>query len=196
MDCNKTDILTQMGIKREIYQLVVVGLSIWVVLSVTIQNYRVSGISMDPYLSAGDYLIVDKFNYLYLEGDILDRIIPFKGIFDDTQYSFEMNAPKRGDIVVFQYPLDDKQYFVKRVIGMPNETVTIEDGSIYINGYELIEPYLLDVNYSFEHQYYIGEDEYFVLGDNRNNSNDSRHWGAVHRNQILGEVLYKYWPLN
>ena len=113
-----------MGIKREIYQLVVVGLSIWVVLSVTIQNYRVSGISMDPYLSAGDYLIVDKFNYLYLEGDLLDRIIPFKGIFDDTQYSFEMNAPKRGDIVVFQYPLDDKQYFVKRVIGMPTVSYT------------------------------------------------------------------------
>ena len=196
MDCNKTDILTQMGINREIYQLVIVGLAIWIVLSVTIQNYRVSGISMDPFLSAGDYLLVDKFNYMYLDSDIIDKIVPFKNAHNDLEYSFEMNAPQRGDIVVFQYPLDDNQYFVKRVIGMPYETVTIDSNSIYIDGYELMEPYIDDVGYSFEHQYFLGEDEYFVLGDNRENSNDSRHWGSVHRGQILGKVMYKYWPLN
>jgi len=131
-----------------------------------------------------------------LDGAIIDQVIPFTSSDSGVSRSFEMNAPNRGDIVVFQYPLDDDQYFVKRVIGLPNETVTVEGNAIYINGYKLIEPYIEDTDYSFEHQYSMGDNEYFVLGDNRNSSNDSRHWGPVQRSQILGKVLYKYWPLN
>ena len=177
-----------MGIKREIYQLVVVGLSIWVVLSVTIQNYRVSGISMDPYLSAGDYLIVDKFNYLYLEGDILDRIIPFKGIFDDTQYSFEMNAPKRGDIVVFKDKFDSK-YKIKYIFAEFNDWVDTSSvpPKIWIDNNN--KNYLNKLT-KLEHN------TFYVLGYNEQMSKDSRHFGPISYDQIIGKLIFRYYPFN
>ena len=184
-----------MGLSREIYQLAIVGIAIWIILNVTVQNYRVSGISMDPNLQSGDYLIVDKLNYMYLDGDVIEKILPFKRSHQVLRQSFYMKHPQRGYLVFFQYRLDAYEFLVKRVLGLPNETITIDSNSIYINGYELIEPYITDVEYSFEHQYVMGDNEYFVLGDNRENSNDSRHWGGVQRGDILGKVLYKYWPL-
>ncbi|HIX64337.1 MAG TPA: signal peptidase I [Candidatus Mediterraneibacter colneyensis] len=108
--------------------------------------------------------------------------------------------PERFDIIIFRYPDDESQLFIKRVIGLPGETVEIRDGSIYINGSD--EP-LQDVNIKEPMEgsfgpYTVPEDCYFVMGDNRNNSKDSRYWENtfVTKDEILGKAFFKYWPLN
>ena len=183
-----------MKVITEIYQLALIGLTVFIILSTTIQNYKVSGSSMDPRLEGGDHLLINKFTYLSVNYSQIDHILPFWTT--NSEDLWELNNPVRGEIVVFKYPLDETQYFVKRVIGLPNETITISGNAIYVDGYKLIEPYIGDFNNSHDHQYLMGEEEYFLLGDNRDNSNDSRHWGPVKRTQILGKVLYKYWPIN
>lgn len=111
-------------------------------------------------------------------------------------YLFE--SPKRGDIVIFKYPDDEKQLFVKRVIGMPGETVVIEDAKVYIDGVLLVENYLKEtwVVDAGSYTYVVPENSYFVLGDNRNNSKDSRYWKNtyVQEEQLLGEAVFCYWP--
>lgn len=113
--------------------------------------------------------------------------------------TYWFNDPERGDIVVFKYPDDPSENFVKRVIGLPGETVEIIGGVTYVDGVKLDEPYLketpLDRDFGpFE----VPEGHYFVMGDNRNNSNDARFWKNkyVPRNSILGKALFVYWPLN
>lgn len=108
--------------------------------------------------------------------------------------------PQRGDIVVFKYPDDEAQIYVKRVIGLPGETITIEEGKVYIDGVELKEDYLKEEwtvstgPYTFE----VPEGCYLMMGDNRNNSWDARFWSNsyVSKDKILGKALYRYWPLS
>lgn len=111
-------------------------------------------------------------------------------------YLFE--NPQRGDIVIFKYPDDEKQLFVKRVIGMPGETVVIEDAKVYIDGVLLEENYLKEewVVDAGSYTFVVPENSYLVLGDNRNNSKDSRYWKNtyVQEEQLLGEAVFCYWP--
>lgn len=121
-----------------------------------------------------------------------DRLIAFR-------LSYIFSEPNRGDIVVFKYPDDENDLYVKRVIGLPNDTVNIIDGKVYINdseepldeGYVSVEP----MQGSFG-PYKVPEDSYFMLGDNRNYSNDSRYWTNtfVHKDKILGRAIFKYYP--
>lgn len=119
--------------------------------------------------------------------------------------SYWFSDPKRGDIVVFKYPDDPSQIFVKRVIGLPGETVEVIDGITYINGEELEEPYInpdyyVTRNMDFEDYgpYTVPEGSYFVMGDNRGNSKDARYWNNtyVRKKAILGKALFVYWPLS
>jgi signal peptidase I len=124
----------------------------------------------------GDNLIVDKLSYRFSE-------------------------PERFDIVVFPYQYQEKTYYIKRIIGMPGETVQIKDGMVYIDGEMLQESYGKEVmEYAgvASEPVELGEDEYFVLGDNRNNSSDSRDpsVGNVYRDQIIGKAFIRIWPLN
>lgn len=166
--------------KREIistiaYLLVVVALTFLFVQFVG-QRTHVNGDSMNATLEDGDNLIVDKLSYRFSD-------------------------PERYDIIVFPYQYQEKTYYIKRIIGMPGETVQIIDGMIYIDGEMLNEGYGTEVM-----QYAgvaadpieLGEDEYFVLGDNRNNSSDSRDpsVGNIKEDQIIGKAFLKIWPLN
>ena len=135
------------------------------------QRTEVKGSSMETTLSHQDHLIVDKISYVFSE-------------------------PDRFDIIVFPYGED---YFIKRIMGLPGDMVQIIEGYIYINGV------LLDENYGneimkradlAEEPIILGADEYFVLGDNRNNSTDSRMIGAIHKDEILGKAWVRIWPLN
>lgn len=145
-----------------------------------IQPFYVKGASMEPNFHDSEYLIVDELSY-------------------------RLKDIQRGDIVVFRYPKDPSEYFIKRVIGLPGEKVQVKNGSVYIfnkenpRGVILDEPYLAaDVKTlsSGEEVYDLNNDEIFVLGDNRNFSNDSRIFGPVGKTFIIGKVFLRGWPFN
>ena len=158
-----------------LYVAVVVGITFLIIHYVGQRTY-VSGSSMENTLSDGDNLIVDKITYRFSD-------------------------PKRYDIIVFPYQYEDNTYFIKRIIGLPGETVRIVDGTIYINGEVLDESYGREVMKNSgmaADPITLGEDEYFVLGDNRNDSTDSRDpsVGKIKRNQIIGRAWVRIWPLS
>lgn len=163
-------------LSTSLYLLVVLVLTFLVVTYVG-QRTKVVGSSMEPMLSDGDNLIVDKISYR----------------FED---------PKRFDIIVFPFRYAEKTYYIKRIIGLPGETVYIdENGLIYIDGEVLKESYGKDVIADPGRAYEpitLGEDEYFVMGDNRNNSSDSRDpvVGNIHRDEFIGKAWMRIWPLD
>lgn len=103
-------------------------------------------------------------------------------------------TPKRGDVVVFDYPEDPQRQFVKRIIGEPGERVQIEGGQVSVDGVRLDEDYLRSISSTNMHPVRLGEGEYFVMGDNRTGSQDSRHWGPLPADHIIGKVWAIYWP--
>ena len=117
-----------------------------------------------------------------------------------NRLAYKFSDPKRFDIIIFRYPDDESQLFIKRIIGLPGETVEIHDGNIYINGSDTpLED--VDIKEPMEGSfgpYTVPEDCYFVMGDNRNNSRDSRYWENtfVSEDEILGKAVFRYWPLN
>jgi len=137
-----------------------------------VQPVKVEGTSMEPRLEPQDRIFVNKFVYY----------------FSDV---------KRGDIVVFWYPKDKTKSFIKRVIGLPGETVEVRSGVVYLNGEKLAEPYLAgEFDNDSSPLQVVLPDHYFVLGDHRNSSNDSRDWGFVPEQNIFGEAVFRYWPLS
>ena len=143
---------------------------------------------MNPVLHDGQYLIVNKAIYLNLK--TIDEFIPFMDLGD--RYLFR--HPQRGDVVVFRFPGNPERDFIKRVIGEPSDTVEIRDGTVYVNGGALDEPYITSKP---THPYgptEVPPRHYFVLGDNRNNSYDSRQWGFVPEENIIGQAWLSYWP--
>jgi signal peptidase I len=126
---------------------------------------------------------------------MLPRLSPHERIFINKMvYHFE--PIRRGDIVVFRYPLDPAKSYIKRVVGLPGERVSVRGGRVYVNGEPLDEPYL--ATGAADRQSYpeavVGPDHYYVLGDHRGSSNDSRVWGTVHRKFIYGKAVFVYWP--
>jgi signal peptidase I len=124
-------------------------------------------------------------------------------IIDEISYRF--NDPKRGDIVVFRYPLNPQEYFIKRIIGLPGEKVEIKDGEVRVinkehpEGIVINEPYLMAGTKSYstdEDPVALSDKEYFVMGDNRNASKDSRSFGPINRSFLTGKVLLRGWPFN
>lgn len=171
---------TERGVLHEIlsfliYVAVVVGATFLIIHFVGQRTY-VSGSSMENTLSDGDNLIVDKITYRFSD-------------------------PQRFDIIVFPFRYKDRVYYIKRIIGLPGETVQITDGDIYIDGEILQESYgrevIKDSGLAAE-PIVLGEDEYFVLGDNRNDSTDSRDpsVGVIHRDEIIGRAWLRIWPLD
>jgi signal peptidase I len=138
------------------------------------QPFIVSGISMVPTFLDGQYLIVDEISYI-------------------------INGPHRGDVVIFRYPNDPSRFFIKRIIGLPNEKVEINNGSVKIinkenpNGFVLNEPYINE-KFDTTSTYETKTDEYFVMGDNRNMSADSRIWGLLPRKLMIGRAFLRLLP--
>ncbi|MCE9642840.1 MAG: signal peptidase I [Candidatus Andersenbacteria bacterium] len=143
------------------------------------QPFFVRGASMEPNFHNGEYLVID-------------------------QLSYRLSQPKRDDVIVFRYPLDESQFFIKRIIGLPGDEVIIDNSQIeikntsYPNGVLLNESQYLssDVTTGGQVDVRLGSDEYFVLGDNRPSSSDSRVWGLVKRSEIVGRVWVRAWPFD
>lgn len=161
-----------------IYLLCVLG-AVWLVITFVGQRTEVEGASMENTLHNGDNLIVDKLSYRF-------------------------HDPERFDIIVFPFQFQDNTYYIKRIIGLPRETVQImDDGSIYINGEKLEENYGMEVIKPetigrAAEPIELGDDEYFVMGDNRNNSSDSRTdmVGNIKRENIIGKAWLRIWPVS
>lgn len=142
------------------------------------QPFIVSGASMESTFSNGQYLIVDQLSYRF-------------------------NSPKRGDVIIFRYPKDPSKFFIKRIIGLPGESIEIQNKTITIRdennpgGLVLSEPYLDDSNVRSSFiTISLADNEYFVLGDNRKASSDSRIWGALDEELIIGRALIRLFPIN
>lgn len=165
----------------------VVAISLAIILPVRyylIQPFYVKGASMEPNFFDHEYLIIDEISYRF-------------------------SAPERGQVIVFRYPRNPQEYFIKRVIGLPGEEVMVKDGRVQIfnpenpNGLTLTEDYLADDTMTFainnsdlEEKVSVGSDEYYVLGDNRNASKDSREFGPVNKSFITGKVWLRGWPFD
>lgn len=162
---------------------VVVSLAIFFVIYIFIaQPHQVNGHSMDPTMQTGEYLLTEKISYRFGE-------------------------PQRGDIIVFKAPttacIGDNCDYIKRVIALPGETVKVANGHFYINGELLNEDEYLASDVvtipgaytADEREITLGENQYFVSGDNRANSADSRYWGPITKNAIIGKAFFSYWPV-
>jgi signal peptidase I len=161
---------------REVAEVVVLAVILYVGISFAVQAVHVEGLSMYATLDNNDYLIANKIDY-------------------------RLHAPQRGDIVILRPPTNNSTDFIKRIIGLPGERVLIRSGVVYINGHRLDEPYLpeawvSDTNWPDNSSGRVmGADEYFVMGDNRNRSQDSRFFGPISRDRIDGKAWFRIWPL-
>jgi signal peptidase I len=139
------------------------------------QPFIVSGASMDDTFTNGQYLIVDQLSYY-------------------------LHEPERGDVVIFRYPRDPSKFFIKRVIGLPGDTVTIEEAEVTItnetnpDGFTLSEPYVKSMEVTAPRTEVMGPREYFVMGDNRDQSSDSRVWGVLQEERIIGRAWLRLFP--
>ncbi len=134
------------------------------------QGFRVYGSCMEPNLCTGERLLGNKLLY-------------------------HIHPPQRGDIIVFRYPRDPSKIYVKRVIGLPDETVCIRQGSVFVDGRRLRESYVKNIPHGDYALTRVRAGQLFVLGDNRDNSSDSRVWGTVPLDNVEGKVWLRYWPL-
>jgi len=180
---------------RELIETLILALLIFLAVRAALQNFRVEGSSMDTTLHDGQYLIVNKAIYTRINLKTIGRFIPFYDPGDDpVRYLFR--RPQRGDVVVFRFPNNPERDFIKRIIGEPGDTVEVRSGTVYIDGGPLDEPYITNKP---TYSYGPGEvppKQYFVLGDNRNNSYDSHVWGFLPEENIIGQAWLSYWPMD
>ncbi len=178
----------------ELTQTLVLAVLIFLLVRTVAQNFRVEGPSMEPGLHDGQYLLVNKAAYFKISD--LTKFIPFVGS-DDSNGSFLFHGPQRGDVVVFRFPGDLERDFIKRIIGVPGDRVRVQDGIVYVNDVPLEEDYITaNSGRDLEEEQVVPADNYFVLGDNRPYSSDSRSWGFVPEENIIGKALLSYWPLD
>lgn len=157
----------------------IVAISLLIIIPIRyfiVQPFFVRGASMEPTYHQGDYLLVDELSYRFTE-------------------------PKRGEVIIFKFPGNTSQFYIKRIIALPGETVTIKSGKITIKNSENPEGFLLDESYLDEStpgdlEINLGPTEYFVLGDNRDASHDSRRWGPLNKGFIIGRVFVRAWPFS
>ncbi|HSP09199.1 MAG TPA: signal peptidase I [Candidatus Dormibacteraeota bacterium] len=169
---------TLLSLLREFFEVIVLAVILYFGISFAIQAVHVEGLSMFATLNDNDYLIADKVDYRF-------------------------HTPQRGDIIILRPPTDNSQDFIKRVIALPGERLLIRDGTVYINGHKLDEPYLPEAWTTFNNWpangsdgQVMGPNDYFVMGDNRNRSQDSRVFGPIRQDRIDGRAWFRIWPFS
>ena len=180
---------------RELFETVILALLIFLGLQFSMGNYRVEGSSMVPTLEEGEYVIVNKLVYLKLDPREIAGLLPFVDTQDEGGV-FPFHPPRRGEVIIFRFPANPKRDFVKRVIGVPGDTIEIQRGKVLVNGVALNEPYVTHTDRNDMTETRVPPKSYFVLGDNRRASNDSRDWGPVPAENIIGRAWVSFWPLN
>lgn len=158
---------------------IVVSLAIFAVVYIFLfQPHQVDGQSMEPSFHNNEYILTDKLSY-------------------------RLHAPSRGDVVVFHSPQDEKVDFIKRIIGLPGDTIKVSGGYVYLNSVKLEEKYINNPGSVLAGRFLregaeivVPPDQFFVMGDNRLHSSDSREWGLITRSEIVGRAFFRYWPIS
>jgi signal peptidase I len=168
-----------------------------------IQAYKIPSGSMEPTLLIGDHIIVNKLDYGFRLPDSFFGLTPFSGEIPYGRYLFQIEPVRRGDVVVFVFPEDRTKDFIKRVVAIPGDTVEVRAGMLYLNGVSVPDPHahfeksLADRLPGSQADYMaslkLGSDQYFMMGDNRDHSYDSRFWGPITRDAIEGRAMFIYW---
>ena len=152
----------------DILETVILAVVLYFGINAISARVRVDGLSMNPTLQHGEYVLVSRLSY-------------------------KTGEPQRGDIIVFSFPMDQKQDLIKRVIGLPGETISINNNEVLVNGVKLEEPYIAQ-SPVYSGEWTVPEGQLFVLGDNRNDSKDSHQWGLLPTENVIGKALLIYWP--
>jgi signal peptidase I len=184
---------------REAAETVILAVLIFLFVRAVVQNFQVEGTSMQPTLQNGWYLLVNKAVYFEINLETAHKFIPFVDPGDDpTRYLFR--SPQRGDVIVFRNPMvgegQPEQDFIKRIIGEPGDVVEVREGTVFINGRPLEEPYIAAKPTYTCPPRVVPDGYYFVLGDNRNLSSDSHIWGPAPKGNIIGMAFVTYWPFD
>ena len=152
----------------DIIETLVLAVVLFLGINAVSARVRVDGFSMIPTLQDGEFVLVSKLNY-------------------------QLGKPERGDIIVFHYPVDPKQELIKRVIGLPGDTIGVQNGQVSVNGQVLDEPYIA-ASPAYSGEWKVPDGQLFVLGDNRNDSSDSHSWGFLPFEKVVGKAVVIYWP--
>jgi signal peptidase I len=173
----------------EVAQVVLLALLMVMLIRNFGQNFRIDGISMEPNFHNGQFLIVNRFSYcpgIHVEVPIVNVKL--------WEKTWCVRQPGRGDVVIFEYPRDISRDFIKRVVGLPGETVEVIGGKVYVDGQLMPEPFGPNPGSYDAPPVTVGPGEVYVMGDNRNNSSDSHIWGTLPQKLIIGKALASYWP--
>ena len=152
----------------DVLETLILSVVLFLAINAVSARIRVDGSSMEPTLYHGEFVIVNKLAY-------------------------KVSEPKIGDVIVFHFPRDPHQDYIKRIIGLPGDRVTVSQGRVYVNDQPLSEDYLAAPP-SYNDTWLVPEGALFVLGDNRNNSSDSHTWGPVPMDYVVGKAIFVYWP--
>jgi signal peptidase I len=152
----------------DVLETLILSVVLFVGINAVSARIRVDGDSMVPTLASGEYVIVSRISY-------------------------RLSAPQRGDIIVFHFPGNPQEEYIKRVIGLPGDEVQVKSGQLYVNGQLLNEIYI-NVKMDYTGSWHVPAGQLFVLGDNRNNSSDSHDWGTVPMDYVVGKAILVYWP--
>lgn len=155
---------------REIVETLVLTIFIFLVIHFVVQSYHVDGTSMQPNLNSSEFVVVNKTAYLF-------------------------GHPERGDVIVFHYPHNPTDDYIKRVIGLPGDKIRTDFTSVWVNGVQLKETYISAPGNPSAQEWTVPANDYFVMGDNRPVSDDSRSWGFVPASFIVGKAVAVYWPV-
>jgi len=155
---------------REVGETVLIAGILFLAVNLVTARIRVEGSSMEPSLHDGEFVVINRLAYRWAN-------------------------PDRGEIIVFNFPLDPERRFIKRIIGLPGDTVSVHQGIVFVNNIPLEEPYIYAPP-EYDGEWIVEEGHYFVLGDNRNNSSDSQNWGSLGAEEIIGKAVIVYWPIN
>lgn len=178
---------------RELVETGLLAILVFLAVRASVQHYRVEGHSMDPTLANGEFLLVNSLVYSEVNLDKVAQWVPFWDPGEpDVRHVF--HGPQRGDIVILHPRQTNGRDLVKRIIGVPGDVIEIREGKVLIDGRELIEPYTNGPWRGSMPAVRIPEDKYFVMGDNRNDSLDSRSFGLVDEKDIVGKALGSWWP--
>jgi len=158
------------GFFRDLIETILMAVVLFLLLNAVTSRVRVYNISMQPTLFEGNLLVVNKLAY-------------------------KLGEPKRGDVIVFHYQGTLTEDYIKRVIGLPGDTINVGSGVVQVNGQAITEPYIAELP-GYTGTWKVPEGELFVLGDNRNHSSDSHDWGFVQQEWVVGKAIVVYWPLD